>query len=249
VGVTDLRVASFNIRNGRALDALVRSWPFRRRAVVAAIASIDADVTALQEVYRFQLRGLLRGLPGRVAVGEGRSARRHGEHVPLLVAEGRARVVESATRWYGAAPDRPGSRWPGASFPRIATIVVLDVAGTRVQVVSTHLDERSSDLRTRSARQLAEWLDPALPRVVLGDLNAEPAAPELAPLLHAGLRQALPSDAGGTSHDFTGRTDGRRLDHVLVSDDVEVVAAEVLHPRPGGRLPSDHWPVVASLRL
>ena len=247
--MTDLRVASFNIRNGRALDGLVRAWPFRRRAVVEAVESLDADVVALQEVYRFQLRALLRGLPGRVAVGEGRSSRRRGEHVPLLVRGERVRVVEAATRWYGDTPEQAGSRWPGAPFPRIATVAVVDVAGSRLQVVGTHLDERSAERRARSAEQLVGWLDPALPRVVLGDLNAEPGADEPRPLLAAGLRQALPGDAGGTSHDFTGRTDGRRLDHVLVSDEVEVVAAEVAHPRPRGRLPSDHWPVVATLRL
>ncbi|HJR24407.1 MAG TPA: endonuclease/exonuclease/phosphatase family protein, partial [Acidimicrobiales bacterium] len=60
--MTELRVATFNVRNGRALDGFVRAWPFRRRAVVAAIASLDADVVGLQEAYRFQLRSLLRGL-------------------------------------------------------------------------------------------------------------------------------------------------------------------------------------------
>ena len=247
--MTELRVATFNIRNGRALDGLVRSWPFRRRAVVAAIAALDADVVGLQEVYRFQLRSLLRGLPRCASVGEGRSVRRRGEHVPLLVDRGRVRVVEQTTRWFGDEPDRPGTRLPGARFPRIATLAVLEVGGTRLQVVGTHLDARSPQHRARSVEQLVSWLDPTVPRVVLGDLNAGPDAPELRPLLDAGLREALPADAGGTNHDFTGRTDGARLDHVLVSPEVEVLAAEIAHPGRGGRLPSDHWPVVADLRV
>jgi endonuclease/exonuclease/phosphatase family metal-dependent hydrolase len=84
---------------------------------------------------------------------------------------------------------------------------------------------------------------------VLGDLNAGPGGDVVAPLLAVGLRDALEGVPGGTAHGFTGRTDGRRIDHVLVSRHWDVVAASIEHPRPGGRLPSDHWPVVADLRL
>jgi endonuclease/exonuclease/phosphatase family metal-dependent hydrolase len=247
VGVSTVRVATFNIRNGRAFDAL-RSWPFRARDVATAIASLEAPIVGLQEAYRFQLRSIVRRLGDVRAVGDGRSARRRGEHVPLLVRSG-IPVADVRTRWYGAEPERPGSRLPGAHFPRIATIAVVDLEGTRVQIVNTHLDSASTEHRTTSAAQLVTWLDPALPRVVLGDLNAGPDAPELAALYEAGLRQALPADAGGTNHDFSGRTDGRRLDHILVSADVEVLDAEIAHPRPRGRLASDHWPVVATLRV
>lgn len=41
----------------------------------------------------------------------------------------------------------------------------------------------------------------------------------------------------------------QRIDHVLVSPDVTVEAYAVLDARPGGRHPSDHDPVVATVRL
>jgi endonuclease/exonuclease/phosphatase family metal-dependent hydrolase len=248
--VTRLRVASFNVRNGRALDGR-NSWPCRRRAAAAAVAGLDADVVGLQEVFAFQQRSLLRRLDGYVAVGRGRDDGRRGERTPLLLREATVRAVAHATRWYGDDPDRPGTRLPGARFPRIATLATVEVraTGALAQVVCTHLDASRRDARRAAAEQLAGWLDPSLPRVVVGDLNARPDAPELAPLLAVGLRHALPPAAGGTNHDFTGRTDGQRIDHILVSEEVEVLAAEVAHPRPGGRLPSDHWPVVADLVL
>jgi endonuclease/exonuclease/phosphatase family metal-dependent hydrolase len=243
-----LRVATFNIRNGRAFDGW-NSWPFRRTATLEAIRSLDADVIGLQEAFGFQLRWLARRLPGYDVAGVGRSRRSRGEHCPVLVRSSRARVVEHSTRWFGPTPERPGTRLPGAAFPRIVTTAVLDVDGTTVHVVNTHLDARSPENRRAALTQVAAAVDPSRPTIVMGDLNAAPTDPELAPLLDAGLRPALGSGAGGTNHDFSGRTDGRRIDHIFVSDHVRVVHADVVVVRPGGRLPSDHWPVVAQLQL
>lgn len=243
-----LTVASFNLRNARALDGR-HWWPLRRRATALAVAGLEADVVALQEVSRWQLRWLRRHLSGTVGLGRPRG-RLGGEQVPLLVRSStRLQVLGHRTRWFGATPDRPGTRLAGARRPRIATIARLAVDGVEVEVASTHLDERSAALRQASLEQLVGWLDPAVPRILLGDLNADPGAPALTPLVGAGLRSALPMDAGGTEHGFTGRTDGRQIDHVFVSEGIAVLAAEVRHPRPGGRLPSDHWPVVADLRV
>lgn len=248
-----LRVASFNIRNGRAWDGW-NSWPLRRRATLAAIEGLDADIVGLQESYRFQLRWLAKRLAAHDVVATGREANNRGEHCPLFARRSVARILSNRTRWYGPTPDIAGSRPPGANFPRIATTCRIELidSGTSVAVTNTHLDSRSSEFRAASAEQLIQWLAPDIavtPTVVVGDFNAVPADAMFATLAAAGLREVLPPDAGGTNHRFTGRTDGRRLDHILVSDHFEVVTAKVSHARPGNRLPSDHWPVVADLRL
>lgn len=247
-----LRVVSFNIRNGLALDGR-NSWPLRRRTAAAVIAGLDADLLGLQEVYRFQLGWLIGELPDLTAVGEGRGTSRWpGEHTPVLVRTERLEVEDTWTRWYGGRPDRPGARLPGAGAPRIATSATIRDRATRARFVAinTHFDEKSAERRTESARQLADWLEVVEhPVVVTGDLNAPAGSPELGPLEAAGLRQALGPDAGGTSHDFTGVADRPRIDHVLVSEQWEVEAAWVSRDAPRGRLPSDHWPVVTELRL
>lgn len=244
-----MRVLTFNVRNGLAPDGR-HLWWRRRRAAAAVLADLDADVVGLQEAFVFQGRWLHRHLPDHVLVGEGRRGGWRGEHNAVLVRRSAFTVVDATTRWYGDRPDRPGTRLPGASFPRIATIVRLAPTGggPEVTVANTHLDEHLDANRLAAADQLVGWLGDG-PTVVLGDLNAGPDSAPLERLRAAGLVDALPADAGGTSHDFTGRTDGRRIDHVLVSAHWEVTAARVVTDRPGGRLPSDHWPVVAELRL
>ncbi len=244
-----MRVATFNVRNGLAPDGR-HLWWLRRRATAAVLARLDADVVGLQEAFAFQARWLHQHLPGHDRLGEGRRGAWRGEHNPVLVRRSAYTVVDAATRWYGTRPDRKGSRLPGASFPRIATVVRLRPTGggPEVTVANTHLDEHLDANRLAAAVQLVSWLGDG-PTVVLGDLNAEPGSPPLERLAAAGLVDALPAGAGGTNHDFTGRTDGRRIDHILVSAHWEVAAARVVTDRPDGRLPSDHWPAVAELRL
>ncbi|WP_239000806.1 endonuclease/exonuclease/phosphatase family protein [Jiangella asiatica] len=244
-----LRFATFNIRNGWGFDWL-NSWPFRRSATAAAIDALDADVLGLQEVYDFQRRYLDRRLPGERWHGQGRNGGRSGEQCPIAVTDPRLTVRDHRTAWFGPSPATPGNRLPGASFPRIATMLRCrdERSGAEFVVANTHLDERIEANRLTSAEQLAGWMDLGLPAVVLGDLNATPDESDvLGPLEAVGLRR-VPIE-GGTTHRFSGRHDGPTIDHILVSPHWTVEDAAVAYERPGGRLPSDHWPVAATLRL
>ncbi len=251
-----LRVASLNIRNGRAVDGR-HWWPFRAAACARAIAALDADLVCLQEVYGFQLRSLLGRLPGYASTGAPRGdGRRRGERCSLLFRTSQLGLLTSTTRWYSATPDVPGSRDRGPGPPRIATLCRFrhTASGREFGAVNTHWDGASAPARERSAAALLSWLEPELPWVVAGDLNATAGTPAVALLLAGGLRDTLPQlgergPRSATHHDWDGSTDGTRIDFILVSDAWCVEAAAIRHDRPGGRLPSDHWPVVANLRL
>ncbi|MEJ7721431.1 MAG: endonuclease/exonuclease/phosphatase family protein [Ilumatobacteraceae bacterium] len=131
----DLTVATFNIRNGLAWDGR-NSWPLRRRATAKALAALDADIVGLQEVYGFQRRYLLGRVPGYRAVGKGRRNGRRGEQCPILVRDPVA-IDADWTRWFGDEPEHPGSRLPGASFPRIATMATCHRADGTMRRRST----------------------------------------------------------------------------------------------------------------
>lgn len=248
-GALRVRFATFNIRNGRALDHL-NSWPLRRPSTAAAIAALGADVLGLQEVFEYQCRYLRGRLPDLRWCGQGRNGGRSGEQCPVAVSRHAITVVREQTRWYGPAPEVPGSRLPGASFPRIATLVRCRDArsGTEFEVANTHLDERVAANRAASVRQLVEWLDPAVPTVVVGDFNAGPDdEPVLGPLTGAGFRRA--PITGGTAHGFTGAADGPQIDHVFLTPHWTIEDTAVVQERFLQRLPSDHWPVTVTARL
>jgi endonuclease/exonuclease/phosphatase family metal-dependent hydrolase len=245
----NLRVGTFNIRNGFGFDGR-NAWPFRWKATADMLRDLDTDVVGLQEAYGFQVRCLRSRLKDYGVTGDGRSVRRRGERCAVLFREARLELTESVTRWYGDDPDQPGRRLPEASFPRVATIADLTPqdGGPAFTFVNTHLDEHHESNRVAAAEQLLGWLGDG-PTIVVGDINAEAGSTVVRTLEAAGLRNVLGPDAPGTNHDFTGRTDGRRIDHILVSAHWTISSAEVVTGRPRGRLPSDHWPVVADLAL
>jgi vancomycin resistance protein VanJ len=103
--------------------------------------------------------------------------------------------------------------------------------------------------RLAQARALAAVLrGSARPLVVCGDLNAPDSSAVLQRLFAIGLGDAFASAGRGYGYTY-GHTlrpafSFLRIDHVLVSDGVEVVRAFV-----GGKDASDHRPMIADLRL
>ena len=88
----------------------------------------------------------------------------------------------------------------------------------------------------------------------MGDLNATAGDPAVARLVAGGLRDTLAElgergPQAATHHPWDGSTDGTRIDYVLADDRWDVLGARIDHSRPRGRLPSDHWPVVAEVAL
>lgn len=127
-----------------------------------------------------------------------------------------------------------------------ATVRVGDVA---VRVFNTHLDYRG-DPRVRRM-QVAETLGiigatstgaASTPTILVGDLNAEPDAEELQPLLQR-LHDAWASQSGaGLS--FPADSPVKRIDYVLHSEHFAVDSAWVVQSEA-----SDHRAVVADLRI
>lgn len=251
-----LRVASFNVRAGTHFDGR-DSWPLRARVCAAAIRGLDADIVGLQEVRLFQERGLSRRLPGYAGAGAGRvDGCRRGERCTVVYRTSRLRLDEWTVRWFSDTPWVPGSRSWGNPLPRIVTLCRFSdlTTGERFGFADLHWDGASAASRLRGAEALLAWLDPALPWLVAGDFNATADDPSLVRLVAGGLRDTLAElgsrgPQAATHHSWDGATAGTRIDLVLAGPRWDVLAAWIDHATPGGRLPSDHWPVVADLRL
>jgi endonuclease/exonuclease/phosphatase family metal-dependent hydrolase len=119
---------------------------------------------------------------------------------------------------------------------------VVQVGPARVRVFNTHLDYRA-DPRVRAlqvAAMLERLADLAGPTLLLGDLNAPPAAAELAPL----FRRLTDLWRNGGDPGFTYPADApiRRIDYILTSDHFRALDVRVLPVQA-----SDHRPVVADV--
>lgn len=256
-----LAVGTCNIRYDEPRDA-ADAWP-HRRAMVAALLR-GADVWGLQEALPHQVDALRAELPEFAFVVRSRDADpSRGEACPIVFRRERWRLDpdEHGTFWLSTTPAIPGSRSWDAALPRIATYARLTevASGWSCYVFNVHFDHRGADARLQSARLLAQRIAArrhADPVVVLGDCNAGPDSAPLQALCArdgAGLvdawRSANPGAAErGTFHGFGREARGERIDHVLVDAGLEVVACAIDDRRPGGRWPSDHMPVTATLR-
>lgn len=246
-----ITVASFNIRNGLALDGRDH-WLFRRRTTLDWARRLDADVIGFQEVYGFQRRALAKALPDHAVAGRGRSRWGLGEQVPIFVRPP-LRVEAVEHRWFGATPTVPGSLLADSKPPRMTTAIICshETSDLQLRILDTHLDHRSEENRMASARQLVADFDDDLPSVLLGDFNARPDRSDAFRILaEAGWRRLAydGSSFNGWEHG-TGHPSGP-IDHILIRDgadwamrgeDARIVSAET------GRMPSDHWPLVAGV--
>lgn len=128
----------------------------------------------------------------------------------------------------------------------LLTAVVDLGADQRLAVVGTHLHHIDGDGPVRLpqaqavAQEAADLLERGLPTVVLGDMNAEPGEPELAPFEEAGLTEAV--TGLGEVLTFPSWAPDEHIDHIftgpgLSASDLEVPSSEA----------SDHLGVAVTL--
>jgi endonuclease/exonuclease/phosphatase family metal-dependent hydrolase len=267
-----IEILSFNIRYDNPGDG-EHAWSRRRDLVVETIRDGRADFIGLQEALPHQQREIVEALaaprgdePSYAVIGRTREvSAEHGEANPLLHRTDRWERLDGGTFWLSTTPEVPGSRDWKSACPRIATWGRFkrrsgDPAD-ELLVVNTHFDHASAEARREGAKVLAAFLartraaHPSIAVIVMGDLNAPPDDAAVATLLAANLvdthRAAGGDERFGTFHAFKGRdaAEGRsRIDFILADRTFDVVAASIDRREPGGRPPSDHHPVRATLR-
>jgi endonuclease/exonuclease/phosphatase family metal-dependent hydrolase len=148
----------------------------------------------------------------------------------------------------------------GNRFPRVVTWARFEdrATSTTFYVFDTHWDHESQPSRERSARLMLERIAaraaPREPVLVTGDFNSGEDNPAFRALLASDLTEtfrALHPSAPEvrTFHAFKGDRRGDKIDAVLVSPQWRILGADIVHTSAGGRYPSDHFPVTATVTL
>lgn len=254
-------VMSFNIRCGfcESPDD-VNHWSRRKSLVGDLIDRHDPDLIGLQEAVIDQARDLAGLLPRYDWIGVGREdGREQGEANIIMFKRSRFELLEHETLWLSPTPEVVGKGWD-AAFNRTLTVARLRDrrSGRELWLLDTHFDHQGVQARVESARLIARLrasLDPQLPLVLVGDFNStreSGAYPVLAGALRDSARIARSPPRGGevSFNDFgKGREPAKLIDFIFVSDTVEVLSHRIVTKRYRGRYPSDHFPVLARLRV
>jgi endonuclease/exonuclease/phosphatase family metal-dependent hydrolase len=253
-----LTVMSFNIRYGTADDGPNR-WELRRGSLIDLLKRHDPDVLGVQEALHFQLDEMLAALPEYRMVGVGRADGGHGgEYSAILYRASRLSAQRANTFWFSDTPDVIRSNTWGNAIERICTWALFDdKLGRPFYVFNLHLDHVSQPSREKSVELLLNRIasrSPLAPAIVTGDFNTgekNPATQAMLNVFRDTFRIVHPEATDvGTANQFTlGKVDGEKIDYVFVQPDAQVLSAEIIRTAADGRYPSDHFPVVARVRL
>lgn len=250
-----LRVLTFNVRYPARGDG-PNLWTLRRDLLVDTVRALAPTVMGTQELFHEQGQYIAQKLPEYRWFGVSRRGDREDEHMGVFYRHRELRLVSSGNFWLSETPDAPASIAWNMSLPRMATWGVFETAASkrRFFFLNTHFAHRreDEDARRRSAeviRRLLPALAMDLPVIVTGDFNA-PAGGETYRILAEGFTdawQTAPHGPAGTFHGFTGKPGEARIDWILIRGPWRVARAETVTRNEGGRYPSDHFPVLASL--
>jgi endonuclease/exonuclease/phosphatase family metal-dependent hydrolase len=256
-----IRVMTYNIRLDLESDGVNR-WAKRRDQLIGQVKVMQPAILGLQEVVPGQKSDLGRMLPNYTLLGLPRGdGKMKGESSNLAIDRSVLRVRSSGTFWLSETPAVPSKGWD-AAYPRVATWarLVRRSDGRRILALNTHLDNAGEQARLQGARQIAAWLEANRIKgesiIVTGDFNAEHGSLPVRELTQGelGLRDAhdaaqLNVGPAGTFNDFKAVPDEtHRIDYILADPSLYVRSHAVLAWLiEGGRVASDHFPVVADL--
>lgn len=271
IKAAEVRVMSFNIRYGSAQDG-ENHWEKRKELVVQTIDAFAPDLLGTQETLGFQKEFLEEQLPQYTSLGVGRDdGGNTGEMTAIFYRTDRFERLDEGHFWLSKSPDVVGSKSWDSSLPRICSWVKLRDRQSDDQpilFVNTHFDHRGPEARKQSARLLREKIDElgqGFACILTGDFNAAPNS-EPHRVLFADAEPGKPSSvnltdtfakthpqATGREASFSGFqsniTEGTRIDWIAVSPQWQIDAATIDRTQYDGRMPSDHFPITATLQI
>ena len=264
----DLHVMSFNIRydrEGVTQPGEADHWPDRAPLVTAFLELEKPTLVGLQEAEFNQLPAVEAGLGKRYRmVGFGRDGGAAGEYSSILYDTERLTLEWWDQYWLSDTPDVISSRTWGNTVTRIVTWARFTdhETGRRFVHVNSHFDHQSENARVRSAQtvlaQTRGHQAEGLPVLFTADANAaaQQSAPYDVMVTEGGMLDTwlvAPerlTPAWGTFPNYQPPVEGgTRIDWVLTTPDVQVLAAAINPWTLDGRYPSDHTPVQALVRL
>jgi endonuclease/exonuclease/phosphatase family metal-dependent hydrolase len=227
-----LRVMTYNIHHGLDVD-----FSMDLQAIIDVIKAENPDVVVLNEVNRARITN---GYVDTLLLIS------HRLGMPYVFG------ANIGDRQYGNAllSRYPILAWDNTHYAHKTTEVrgllraVVQAGGEPVTFFATHLDHLEGQGNVRAgqvAEALEKWAGESR-AILLGDLNAEPDAPELQGIYEVGFQDALAVTGQEDVFTFWDPTPSRRLDFIFLTPDLSLGRAWVVASRA-----SDHLPVLAEV--
>ena len=260
-----IRVMTFNIKTDRGVVDGSDAWDYpsspRNWKCRDLILDNTPDIVGIQEAKGNQVSYL------DDCLGDDFSSyfvdRGDGECVGVYYRNAYFDCFDEGKYWLSETPEIP-SKHPKAQYNRVVSWVGLHDKRSNEEfyVFNTHWSHVSASARKFSAslmRQMMTEIAGDSPLIITGDLNCSEfgesvpkllgTSPLADPQLQDAYREIHPVWDGNerTCHSWTGRTDGKRIDFILCSEQFKPTTAEIIREQYDGQWPSDHYPVLCTL--
>lgn len=252
--MTPIKVMTFNLK----VSGFEQRLPYIREL----LNKHPFDILCVQELSERHLEKFRQLIPGYEMAGMGRGSFFNNEMCAIFYSSKRFNIRESETLWLSNRPEKKGSKFFLSYFPRICTYVkLMDIYNNEiVNVYNTHLDLVFDFVKTKQIRKLKEQikkhsivhnliLDNI--NILCGDFNCYLDSEPLKLLLKSRiqLRPVIEKDTIHSRHEMKGITNGKAIDHIFISNRLEVINEEFITEKINNRWPSDHFPLYAELNI
>ena len=263
-----IKVATWNIRINIKKDSVAGNiWSNRREAIVKMVQSNDFDIWGVQEDFNKELNELNSMLPYFLRKGfPNHENGKVGTFNSVFYKKKRFGERESGMFYLAPREDVPMLGWNGKYIRSCTWVKLVERKTSRVfWVFNTHMDYAGGEVERESCkmllRKIREIAGENAAVIVMGDLNFNQYSPGYKILTESGVIEDCLNVAqkkikvAGTFNKFDNEYKSeKRLDHILVTKNIDVLEYDVLldtYPGQYGedRFPSDHFPVVVKINL
>ena len=249
-------LATFNIRC--PVDRTPNTWDERKARCLAVIQQNKFDIFGVQEAYRKQLDDLLGS--EFAFVGGGRADfKNKGEFSAIIYRKTRFELIDGGTFGLSEKPQTPGVKSWKSACPRIVTwgIFLDKKTGKKFIYYNTHLDHKSELARVNGIKLIVEHSRKnivGIPIVLTGDFNAKPDSEtyKIAKTLLKDAAEVTRTPHSGPMQTYHAYGRSKRnvpIDYIFVSEGIQVLSHKTDDTKFPEGFPSDHFPVVATLRI
>lgn len=255
----DFSVMSYNIKLDYPKEG-ENSWTNRKPFFINQLKFYEPDVLGVQEAMPNQMKEMDSLLVDYSYVGVGRDdGKDSGEYSAIFYKTDKFNIVKSGTFWLSETPEKVSMGWD-AVCNRICTYALFEdkVSGKIFWMFNTHFDHVGKEARKNSAvviiKKIKELNNENYPVVLTGDFNMEPNHDSIQ-YIKTTLKDAkeiakLTFGPEGTYNGFHfNKPVTRRIDFAFVSETVEISKYAVLSDNWNLHYPSDHLPILITLRL
>jgi endonuclease/exonuclease/phosphatase family metal-dependent hydrolase len=253
-----LNIGTYNLRYDNKEDSIAgNGWKQRYPVIANIIQFNDLDIFGTQEGKFHQLNNLADAMPGYKWIGVGRDdGKQAGEFAAIFYKATKFKILKQGHFWLSPITDRPNVGWD-AALPRICTWAQFQEikTGFKFYFFNLHMDHIGVQARKESVHLVLSKIKEMANNqatIFTGDFNVDQRNESYAEVIATGvLRDSytlapIKLATNNSFNSFKVESKGdQRIDHIFVTKNFNVKRYAILTNTFNGRLPSDHYPVVA----